>query len=268
MRPTDAARQMTRPALRTTEYFARAYLRTWRASIMTTFLGPVLYLTAMGVGLGSFVDHRVPGGAGLGHVSYLRFVAPALVATTAMQTAATESTFPIMGALKWTRSYLGMLATPLEVGDVLAGHLLWIGARILGAVTIYVAVMSAFGAASSPEILLAIPAGLLTGLAFALPLVAFSGTQEDDAIFNVVLRFGIVPLFLFSGTFFPLSQLPAVLRAVAYALPLWHGVDLCRGLALGRAPLGRSLLHVAYLAGLAGAGGLLARISFRRRLRP
>jgi lipooligosaccharide transport system permease protein len=258
---------VTTPALRATEYFARSYRRTWRASIVTTFLNPVLYLAAMGVGLGSFVDHSGHAAGGLGHISYLRFVAPALVATTAMQTAATESTFPIMGALKWTRTYLGMLATPLGVGDVLAGHLIWIAARIAASVTIYVGVMAAFGAASSAEVLLAVPAGLLTGLAFALPLAAFAGTQDDDAIFNVVFRFGIIPLFLFSGTFFPLDQLPAGLRYLAYGLPLWHGVDLCRGLALGTAPLGRSLLHVAYLAGLAAAGGCLARISFRRRLR-
>ncbi len=253
--------------LRATEYFARAYLRTWRGSIVTTFLNPVLYLAAMGVGLGSFVDHGGRAGAALGHVSYLHFVAPALLAVTAMQTAATEATFPVMGAIKWNKTYSAMLATPLRVDDLLVGHLLWIGARILTAVTAYLAVLVAFGAAGSWEALATIPAGLLTGMAFAVPLVAFSVTQDNDATFNLVFRFALIPLFLFSATFFPLDQLPVVLRSVAYITPLWHGVDLCRSLTLGTADAARIGLHVAYLSAIAAAGFLAARVTYRRRLR-
>lgn len=256
----------TPPALRAAEYFAVAYRRTWRGSVMTTFLNPVLYLAAMGVGLGSFVNHGGHGAA-LGHVSYLRFVAPALIASTAMQTAATESTFPVMAALKWRRTYEGMLATPLGVNDVMVGHLLWISIRILTSVTVYLAVVTAFGATTSPTALLAIPAGLLTGLAFAGPLVAFAATQENETLFVLVFRFGLIPLFLFSGTFFPISQLPAGLRVLAYCTPLWHGVDLCRSLALGTAGPGRTLVHFAYLTVVAAAGVAAASVAYRRRLR-
>lgn len=253
--------------LRVTEYFARSYRRTWRASIISTFLSPLVYLTAMGVGLGSFVDHGRHAGVALGHLSYLDFVAPALIATTAMQTAAAEATFPVIEAIKWNRSYLGMLATPIAVTDVLIGHVLWIAVRLVTAVGVYLSVMATFGAAQSTEAIAALPAGVLTGLAFACPIMAFAATQDDDAVFNAVFRFGIIPLFLFSGTFFPISQLPVGLRSLAYATPLWHGVALCRSLALGTAGLGASLLHTAYLLVVIAAALAAGRVTYRRRLR-
>ncbi|MGI8491638.1 MAG: ABC transporter permease [Acidimicrobiales bacterium] len=257
----------TPAALRATEYFARAYRRTWRGSIVSTFLNPVLYLAAMGVGLGSFVNHGGHASATLGHVSYLQFVAPALMATTAMQTAASEATFPVMAAIKWRRTYEAMLATPLQVRDVVVGHLAWISIRILMSVAVYLAVVAAFGAIASPVAILAILGGLLTGLAFAGPLVAFAATQENETLFILVFRLGLIPLFLFSGTFFPISQLPVGLRALAYATPLWHGVDLCRTLALGTATVQRTLLHFVYLTLVAAAGAWGASVTYRRRLR-
>ena len=253
------------PALRTTLYFARVYARTWRASIMTTFVNPTLYLLAMGVGLGSFVD-RSTNRAALGGLTYLHFVAPALAASAAATTAASEAMFPVMGAIKWQRTYHAMLATPLRVGDVLAGHLIWMGVRITTAVTSYLIVMVAFGAVSSPEGVAIVPVGLLTGAAFAAPLTAFAATQDHDGSFSLVFRLGLVPLFLFSAVFFPLSQLPAGLRAVAYLTPLWHGVALCRALATGRAAAAEVGWHLAYLLSVSLLGVLAARITYRRRL--
>lgn len=266
-RGTNKRFRGTPPALRVTEYYARSYRRTWRGSIISTFLSPLLYLTAMGVGLGTFVDGGGHAGSALGHISYLNFVAPALIATTAMQTAAGESTFPVMDAIKWHRTYLGMLTTPIGVTDVLLGHVIWITVRLVTSVAVYLAVMAAFGAAHSMETIAALPAGVLTGLAFACPIMAFAATQDNDAIFNVVFRFGIIPLFLFSGTFFPVSQLPSGLRDLAFATPLWHGVALCRSLTLGTAAPGASLVHGAYLVAVVVAGFALARITYRRRLR-
>jgi lipooligosaccharide transport system permease protein len=254
----------TPPALRVTGYLARTYARTWRASVMTTFVNPVLYLLAMGVGLGSFVDRS--GTAALGHHSYLRFVAPALAATAAATTAASESMFPIMGAIKWQRTYYAMLATPLRVGDVLAGHLAWIGVRIASAVTSYLVVMAAFGTITSFEGIAILPVGLLTGAAFSTPLVAYAATRDEDGSFSLIFRLVVVPMFLFSGVFFPLDQLPIGFRVVAWATPLWHGVALCRALAMGTAGLAASLGHAAYLAGLAAAGVGAARWTYRRRL--
>ena len=257
---------VTPPWLRVYEYFGRAYRRTWRASIMTTFVNPVLYLAAMGVGLGSFINK---GGhtQSLGNLSYLQFVAPALAATTAATTAASESMFPVMGAIKWVGTYFGMLATPLRVGDVLAGHLMWIATRVATAVAAYLVVMAAFGAILSPLAIFVFPVGVLTGMAFATPLAAFAASQENEEAFPLVFRLGVIPLFLFSGVFFPISQLPTGLRIVAYITPLWHGVNLCRSLTLGQVDAAVAAVNVAYLVALTGVGILAASRSFRGRLR-
>ena len=255
----------TPPAVRAVGYFGKAYARTWRASIMTTFVNPVLYLLAMGVGLGSFVD-KSSGHASLGHISYLHFVAPALAAAAAATTAASESMFPVMGAIKWQKTYYAMLATPLRVGDVLAGHLMWIGVRIATAVSSYLVVMAAFGAIVSYQAIGILPVGILTGAAFATPLAAFAVTQDSDGPFSLVFRLGVVPLFLFSGVFFPLSQLPAALRVVAYLTPLWHGVTLCRALASGTVTAAGLAVNLSYLVVVTVAGVVVGRYTYRRRL--
>jgi len=251
-------------ALRSFEYWLFQYKRTWRGSVISTILFPVLFLASMGVGLGTLVDSSTSGGVE-GH-SYLVFLAPGLLAATAMQTAVGESTYPVMGAIKWIKTYHAMLATPLGVLDVLVGHLLFIGARVLIGSTIFLAVMTAFGAVDSPLALLTLPAALLTGLAFATPVVAYSAVLENDYGFAVLLRFVVVPLFLFGGVFYPVSQLPLVLEQLAYLTPLWHGVALSRELALGTATLGATLLHVAYLAVWIVVGFVFAARNYRRRL--
>jgi lipooligosaccharide transport system permease protein len=256
----------TPPWLRAVGYFALAYRRTWRASMVTTFVNPVLYLAAMGVGLGSFISKRGTTAA-LGHLSYLQFVAPALAATTAATIAASESLFPVMGAIKWQRIYFAMLATPLRVGDVLAGHLAWIATRVASAVAAYLVVMAAFGTTPSLQAIAVLPAGILVGMAFAAPLAAFAASQENESAFPLVFRLGVIPLFLFSGVFFPISQLPVGLRVLAYATPLWHGVDLCRGLTVGRLGGASAAGDVAYLVGLTAIGLLAAAHTFRSRLR-
>ena len=251
-------------ALRSFEYWLFQYKRTWRGSVISTILFPVLFLASMGLGLGTLVDSSTSGGVE-GH-SYLVFLAPGLLAATAMQTAVGESTYPVMGAIKWIKTYHAMLATPLGVLDVLVGHLLFIGARVLIGSTIFLAVMTAFGAVDSPLALLTLPAALLTGLAFATPVVAYSAVLENDYGFAVLLRFVVVPLFLFGGVFYPVSQLPLVLEQLAYLTPLWHGVALSRELALGTATLGATLLHVAYLAVWIVVGFVFAARNYRRRL--
>ena len=246
-------------------YYARAYRRTWRASIMSTFINPTLYLLAMGVGLGSFVD-KGANTASLGNISYLEFVAPALAATAAAMTATNESLYPIMGAFKWQRTYYAMLSTPLTVGDVLASQLLWIATRIAMAVGAYLIVMAAFGTTLSPWAVAVLPVGILTGMAFAAPLVAFAITQDSENAFAIVFRLGLVPLFLFSGVFFPISQLPPAVRWIAYVTPLWHGVTLCRGLSLGQITAGPALAHLAFLTAFVLVGVVAANRNFHRRL--
>lgn len=246
-------------------YFARAYRRTWRASVVSTFLNPVLYLLAMGVGLGSFVGKHAQTTA-LGHLSYLEFVAPALAASAAATTATGESMYPVLGAIRWQRTYHAMLATPLRVGDVVAGHLLWIAARVAMTVGSYLVVLACFGVATSWWAAALLPVGVLTGMAFSAPLVAFAVRQQSDNAFPLIFRLGLIPLFLFSGVFFPVSELPAGVRPLAYVTPLWHGVELCRGLALGTSAPRSAGGHLVYLAALTAAGSAAALRSYRARL--
>jgi lipooligosaccharide transport system permease protein len=248
------------------EYRLLSYRRTFRSSIFNSFVGPALFLAAMGVGLGTYVDQSAT--AELGGVSYLAFLAPGLLAATAMQTASFEATFPIMGGLVWNRVYHAMYATPIRPSDVALGNLAWIGFRVLLVSSVFVLVTALFGAAASPLIVLAIPVGVLTGLAFAGPIAAFSATQRTVEKFNAVFRFGITPLFLFSGTFFPIESLPTFLQPVAWLTPLYHGVALSRGLSLGTAseePL-LMLAHAAVLLAFAAAGAYAAVRTVSARL--
>jgi lipooligosaccharide transport system permease protein len=262
------------PAVRVLEHELLVYRRVWRGSIFSSFLSPLLFLAAMGLGLGSLVDASAGGGtstdaanaAALAGVSYLAFLAPGLLASTAMQTAASESTFPVMAGIVWVKSFHGMIATPIRPSDVVVGKLVYIGLRLLLVVGAFFAVTVLFGAITRPAAVLAVPAALLTGLAFAAPIAAYSATQRDATGFNSLFRFGVVPLFLFSGTFFPISQLPEILQVVAVVTPLWHGVDLCRSLALGTVEPVLALVHVAYLGTMTVLGIAAAFVTFRRRL--
>ena len=159
-----------------------------------------------------------------------------------------------------------MLAAPLSIYDVLLGHLAWVAARIGIVVSIYLAVMAAFGTIYSPYAILALPAGVLTGMAFGAPMAAFSATQDKDSSFSTVYRFVVIPLFLFSGTFFPISQLPLLLQYLAYITPLYHGVALCRDLTLGQVHGWVDVGHAAYLSLWVGVGYALCRRTFAKRL--
>jgi lipooligosaccharide transport system permease protein len=242
------------------------YRRQWRGSIFGSFAQPALFLLAMGVGLGSYVDQA--DSAAMGGVTYLQFLAPALLASSVMQTAVFESTFPVLGGFHWIRRYLAMYATPLTPYAIAFGQLAWIATRatLVGAIFALVAVL--FQAAPPVGIALAVPVGTLTGLAFAAPIAAFMSTQRDTTAFSNLWRFGITPLFLFSGTFFPIEQLPEQVRWVAWLLPLWHGVVVCRALSLGTflGELPIMLVHLTILVGMAAVGTVAMFIMFRREL--
>jgi lipooligosaccharide transport system permease protein len=230
------------------------YKRSYRATIFSSFLTPVLFLAAMGLGLGSYVDGS--SNQALGGLSYLAFLAPGLLAAACMQSAAFEAAFPIMAGLEWTRVFHAMHATPIGGRDIALGNLAWIGARMLLVATIFTAVIVLFGAAASPLVFLAIPAAALTGLAFAAPIMAFSATQRTPEKFNALFRFGITPLFLFSGTFYPVESLPIFLQPLAWVTPLWHGVSLARGLSLGTIgndPI-MAAVHLVVLLGFTAVG--------------
>jgi lipooligosaccharide transport system permease protein len=189
-----------------------------------------------------------------------------MLAVVSMQIGAFESSWPIMASIRWTRTFHAMVATPLRVRDVVLGHQFYVATRVGLAAAIYLAVLSAFDAIRSPYALLAWPAAILLGVAFSAPIAALAGWLERDEGFNAVFRFGITPLFLFSGTFFPLSRLPHGIRELAYLTPLWHGVDLMRHLTLGTPALWPSLGHVAFMAVWFVVGVWLAQRTLTPRL--
>ena len=248
------------PAL---EFWLRVYRRSWRGTVFGGFVGPLLYLGSLGYGLGRLVDDG--GGNGVG-VAYAAFVAPGLLAANAMQTAVGESTYPVLGAVKWQRQYLAMLATPLGVPDVLLGHVAFLVLRLVLVTVPFVVAGALLGAFTTPWVALAALVAVLAGVVHALPVMAFAVRASDDIGFSMIFRFGVIPMFLFAGTFFPADELPPVLRPVAWATPLWHATTLCRDLSLGSARWGTGLAHLAYLTAWLAAGAWLALRAYTRRL--
>jgi lipooligosaccharide transport system permease protein len=241
-----------------------SYRRTWRGSVWSAVFGPLFYLGAMGYGLGSLVDRN--GTAAVGGVPYVVFVAPAVLAVQAMNTGMASSLYPVFGSLRWNGVYLAARATMLRPADIFRGHLLFVAMRIAMNSAFFVIVMGAFGLIRSPWGVMLLPASTLLGLAFSVPVAAWAVTLEHETTMNYPVRFGAVPLMLFSGTFFPISQLPGWVRPLAYATPLWHGVALCRALSLGDLDAGSVALHAGYLTGLAAVGLWAGSWTYRRRL--
>lgn len=254
-------------------YVAEHTLRGMRAYGWTIVVGgigsPLLYLLGLGLGLATFIDTPVASGPD-GPVDYVVFVAPALLASAAVSVALEELTYPIMAGFRWRRLYWGVNATPVEPGQLAGGIVLAVGVRMLFTTVAYGALALVFGALGHAWALAVLPfVGLLAGLAFGLPLMAFSASlTQDSGQFAIVQRFVFTPLFLFSGTFYPLDVLPGWLRWVGWVSPLWHASQLGRVVSFGASEPGWLVAtHAAFLVALAAVGGALVRRTFRRRLR-
>jgi lipooligosaccharide transport system permease protein len=245
-------------------YMVAVYRREWVGSVFSGFVEPLVVLAGLGIGLGVLVGDRaaeITGG-----VSYVTYIAPALMASQAMQFGAGEAAWPILGRIMWVRIYHAMVATPLKPTDIIVGAIAFIGGKVAFAATFFAGVLLATGIATSPlGALTMIGVSTLTGLAFAAPITAFSVTQKTDQGFAFIFRLIITPLTFFSGTYFPIENLPEWAQFISWCTPLAHGVALSRGLALG-VETPNALAHAGILAAWAIGGTVVASVLFRRRM--
>jgi lipooligosaccharide transport system permease protein len=225
------------------------YRRLWLI-FLSGFLEPVFYLFSIGIGISKLVGPVVGPGGRL--VDYTAYVAPALLAASAMNGAVYESTFNIFGKLKWEKVYDGMLAAPLKVWDIALGEIGWSqlrGGLYAGA---FLAVAFVMGLLQSWWAILALPAALLIGVAFGavgFAATTFMKSWQDFDMVNLVM----MPLFLFSATFYPLDVYPPALQTIAQISPLYHGVEIIRALTLGTVD-GVIFAHIGFLAAMAVVG--------------
>ncbi|GIJ25664.1 transport permease protein [Micromonospora qiuiae] len=248
------------PALAVFDYHLVGYRRTWRAGAFSSFLLPTLTVLGFGLGVGAYIDR------GVGGVSYLEWIVGGLLASTALQVAIGESTWPVFGSHQWTKIYFAQRSAPLRVTDIVAGHLAFVLFRVLTAIAAFLLVTGVLGALRSPWAVLVLPVAALLALAVAAPSFAYAAVVDTDSWLAMLSRFAVIPMTLFAGVFFPVESLPLVLRWLAYATPLWHAVDLCRAAVLGVAPQWSVAGHLGYLAAWAAVGWWLAHRAFTRRL--
>ncbi|MGH8912720.1 MAG: ABC transporter permease [Acidimicrobiia bacterium] len=245
------------------------FRRTWRGRVISTFINPVLFLAGLGIALGTMVD--AGGGSESIPIPYITFAATGLLAATAMQTGYGEGAWPVMAGIKWRKTFDAVLVTPLSVGDLVSGKLIWGGIHLAITLGIYAGIAVLFGAIEPLPALIALGPAVLCGLAFQAASIAFTSQLENETGLTSVMRFGIMPMFLFSGTFFPVVQLPGWLEPIAAVTPLFHGVELVRKLALpeAAAPVVSTMpmwVHLAYLAILTAVSWVLAIRLLARRL--
>lgn len=259
-------------SLYVTEHMVRA-MRAYGWTIIVGALGqPVLYLLGLAVGLAALID--APIDVAGEQVPYLVFVAPALLMTSAVAVASEEFTYPVMAGFKWRRYFYGFNASPIASGQIANGVVAGAGARMGVTVVLYFLFIVLFFAWLQPDATrpgtawLAIFVALLGGLAFGTPLMAYAASIEDDkGQFALVQRFVFMPMFLFSGTFYPLSALPDWLEWIGWVSPLWHATELGRVVTYGQpTPPILIVVHVVYLLVLAVGGLVVGRRLFERRL--
>jgi len=263
----DAAKVAARGALFVTEARLRNMLKWVWLIIAIAIANPVLYLVSIGLGLGSFIDQNA-GSAGVDGVSYLTFLAPALLATAAIQGALDESVYPTLEGFKWNKIFFSMNATPLSGNHIAMGVFFNSLIRVVFTTVLYWLVMLSFGVLESPRAWLAIFTAVMAGAAFGAFMQALAGLLENENLFfTLVERFIIMPLFLFSGTFYPLSSMPVFLQWIGWISPLWHATELGRWLTYGSEISTQMLfVHFIFLNSILIVGLIASRRIFTRRL--
>jgi lipooligosaccharide transport system permease protein len=242
----------------------RNMLKWWGIILFEAVINPTLYLVSIGIGVGSLIDAN----NGVNGVSYLTFLAPALLASAAIQGSTDEVIFPVMEGFKWNRTFFGMRSTTLTAQQISRGVFLAAMARAILSIVIYWTILYLFGALESETAWLAIPAALLAGAAMGAVMLAMAAKIENENyFFTLVGRFIMIPMFLFSGTFYPLTQMPVYLQFFGWISPLWHASELGRYLTYDYPLSGVQLsVHVVVLAGMVVIGLFLSARIFAKRL--
>ena len=263
----DAAKVAARGALFVTEARLRTMLKWVWLIISISIANPVLYLVSIGLGVGAYIDKNT-GGMGVDGVSYITFLAPALLATAAIQGAIDESVFPTLECFKWNKIFFSMNSTPLSGNHIAMGVFFNSLIRVIFTAVMYWFVMLLFGVLEAPRAWLAIFTAVMAGAAFGAMMQALAGLLENENIFFTVLnRFVIMPLFLFSGTFYPLTNMPIYLQWIGWISPLWHATELGRWLTYGHEISTQMLyVHFVFLNSLLLIGVIASRRIFTRRL--
>ncbi len=240
----------------------------WFGAIVAFGLGnPVLYLLSVGIGIGALVDNVSGGDNPLG-VPYLTFLAPALLATAAIQSAMDETTFPTMQGFLWDKSFFSMIATQLMGRDIVGGIMIASSIRCIFNTITYGLVLVLFGAIGIESLFVLVVAAIFAGISFAAVMLAVTSfVKQDDGFYAIVGRFVIAPMFMFSGTFYPLDSLPIYLQWIGWISPVWHATNLGRNLSYGLEVEPWLLaVHVLFLGALLVASMIVATKKFNVRL--
>ena len=240
----------------------------WFGAIVAFGLGnPVLYLLSVGIGIGALVDN-VSGGENPLGVPYLTFLAPALLATAAIQSAMDETTFPTMQGFLWDKSFFSMIATQLMGRDIVGGIMIASSIRCIFNTITYGLVLVLFGAIGIESLFVLVVAAIFAGISFAAVMLAVTSfVKQDDGFYAIVGRFVIAPMFMFSGTFYPLEILPIYLQWIGWISPVWHATNLGRNLSYGLEVEPWLLaVHVLFLGALLVASMIVATKKFNARL--
>jgi len=247
------------------------YARTpakFRSAVVAGLISPAFFLALLGVGLGSLVDERQGQGANaaLGADSYLEFIGPGLLAISAILWSFGQSLWPTAATVQWDKTYVLSAVTPVSKAEIAIAHVTWIVLRFMVAATLFTGVLAVAGAAKSWWAVLAPLAAGLTVAAISSSVCAFTIRQDDENMFPMLMRMGAIPMFLFSGAFFPLREMPAAVAWLSRLLPGWHGVELCRDLASGSLDGIFTAIHVFYLLGVTAIGMTAVVSGFEKRL--
>ena len=238
------------------------YRKIWKVNFITPLLEPLFYILAFGLGFSGLIGNVRYGDVSL---NYTSFIAPALIATAIMWNAFFETTYGSFVRMYYQKTFDGMLATPLSLEEIILAEIVWSATKAMGATAIMITVLATLGFVQLPSGLLLIPTALLGGLAFGAVGMFFTGITPTIDMFNLPIFLFVTPMFLFSGTFFPVSNLPDWAQPLALAFPLYHLTELARQMSIGTSEI-PTVISLIYLLLFFLIFAILGLKTMRKRL--